>query len=106
MVFSASRLILVENDVERPVQHVFDAPMFSNDAQQFCGLVGLRQEKVTLCGLVASAFAGDPRDGLETRKVVFFGHIFDGGNDTGSSFLASVACIFGGGLLGLLAFCR
>src|SRR6202049_3397708 len=26
VVFSASRLILVENDVERPVQDVFDAP--------------------------------------------------------------------------------
>src|ERR1700674_5040729 len=33
MVFSASRLILVENNVERPVQDVFDTPMFANDAQ-------------------------------------------------------------------------
>src|ERR1700681_4099010 len=31
VVFSASRLILVENDVERPVQDVFDAPMFAED---------------------------------------------------------------------------
>src|SRR5260370_41279412 len=35
MVFPASRLILVENHVQRPVQDVFDAPMFSNDAQPF-----------------------------------------------------------------------
>src|SRR5713226_8670904 len=71
VVFSASRLILVENDIERPVQDVFDTPMFANDAQQFCGRVALGQKKVALDGLVASPFAGDPRDGLEARKVVF-----------------------------------
>src|SRR5882757_9929771 len=75
VVLSASRLVLVENDIERPVQHVFDAPMLANDAQQFRGLVMLGQKEVTLNGLVASAFAGDPGDGLETRKVVLFGHI-------------------------------
>jgi len=32
----------------------------------------LGQKEVTLNGLVASAFAGDPGDGLETRKVVLF----------------------------------
>src|ERR1700704_454647 len=46
VVLSASRLILVENDVERPVQNVFDAPMFANDAQQFCGRVTLGQKEV------------------------------------------------------------
>src|ERR1700736_4255280 len=35
VIFSAPRLILVENDVERPVQTIFDTPMFANDAQQF-----------------------------------------------------------------------
>src|SRR6202171_5398901 len=52
VVFSASGLILVENDVEGPVQDVFDAPMFANDAQQFCGRVTLRQKEVALDGLV------------------------------------------------------
>jgi hypothetical protein len=46
VIFSASRLILVENDVERPVQNIFDAPMFANDAQQFCGRVALGQKEV------------------------------------------------------------
>ena len=78
VVFSASRLILVENDVECPVQDVFDAPMFADNAQQFCGRVVLGQKEVALDGFVASTFAGDPRDGLETRKVVLFGHILTG----------------------------
>ena len=48
VVFSASRLILVENDVERPVQDVFDAPMFADNAQQLCGRVALGQKEVAL----------------------------------------------------------
>ena len=106
MVFSAPRLILVENDVERPVQDVFDAPMFANDAQQFCGRVTLGQKEVALDGLVASTFAGDPSHGLETGKVVVFGHILDGSNDRGSGFLAAMIGVVGGGLFGLLALCR
>ena len=106
MVFSAPRLILVENDVERPVQDVFDAPMFANNAQQFCGRVTLGQKEVALNGLVASTFAGDPRDGLETWKVVLFGHILDGSNDRGSGFFAAVIGVLGGGLFGFLALCR
>src|SRR5258708_28226814 len=106
VVFSASRLILVENDVERPVQEVFDAPMFPNDAQQFCGRVALGQKEVALDGLVASTFAGNPRDGLEARKVVLFGHIPDRSNDRGSGFFAAVIGVLGGGLFGLLALCR
>src|ERR1700730_10836296 len=106
VVFSASRLILVENDVERPVQDVLDAPMFANDAQQFCGPVTLGQKEVALERLVASTFAGDPSHGLETRKVVVFGHILDGSNDRGSGFLAAVIGVLGGGLFGLLALCR
>src|SRR5688572_4450858 len=90
IVFSASRLIFVENDVERPMQHVFDAPMLANDAQQFRGFVVLGQKEVALHGLVASTFAGDPRDGLETREVVLFGHIADRSNDRRSSFLATM----------------
>src|SRR5882672_6057794 len=81
VVFSASRLILVENDVECPVQDVFDAPMLANDAQQFRGRVVLGQKEVALNGLVASTFAGDPSDGLETRKVVLFGHVANRSND-------------------------
>src|SRR5467141_4892941 len=106
VVLSASRLILVENDVERPVQNVFDAPMFANDAQQFCGRVTLGQKEVALNGLVASTFAGDPCDGLETRKVVLFGHIPDRRHDRGSGFLAAVIGVLGGSLFGLLALCR
>src|SRR5712664_4267763 len=106
VVFSASRLILVENDVERPVQDVFDTPMFANDAQQFGGRVALGQKEVALDGLVASTFAGDPRDCLETWKVVLFGHIPDRSNDRGSGFLAAVTGVLGGGLFGLLALCR
>src|SRR5712664_2193319 len=106
MVFSASRLILVENDVERLVQDVFDAPMFANDEQQFCGRVALGQKEVALDSLVASTFAGDPRDGLETREVVLFGHIPDRSNDRGSGFFAAVTGVLGGGLFGLLALCR
>src|SRR6266705_6323899 len=34
VVLAISRQILVEHDVERPVQAVFDAPMFANDAQR------------------------------------------------------------------------
>ena len=106
VVFSASRLILVENDVERPVQDVFDTPMFANDAQQFGGRVALGQKEVALDGLVAATFAGDPRDGLEAWKVVLFGHILDGSNDRCSDFFAAVIGVLGGGLFGLLAFCR
>ena len=51
VVFSASRLILVENDVECPVQDVFDAPMFADNAQQFCGRVVLGQKEVALAVL-------------------------------------------------------
>src|SRR6202035_5118196 len=105
MVFSAPRLILVENDVERPVQDVFDAPMFANNAQQFCGRVALGQKEVALDGLVASTFAGDPRDRLETRKVVLFGHFLDRCNDRGSGFLATVTVVLGGGLFDLV-LCR
>jgi hypothetical protein len=32
MVLSAPRLILVEIDVGRPVQSIFDVPMLANDA--------------------------------------------------------------------------
>src|SRR6202022_2588993 len=106
MVFSASRLILVENDVERPVQGIFDAPMFANDAQQFCGGVALGHKEVALDRLVPSTFAGDPRDGLETRKVVLFGHIPDRSNDRGSGVLAAVTGVLGTGLFGLVALCR
>src|SRR6202790_1042138 len=106
VVFSASRLILAENDVERPVQDVLDAPVFANDAQQFCGRVTLGQKEVAMYGLVASAFAGDPSHGLETGKVVVFGHIRDGSNDRGSGFLAAMIGVLGGGLFGLLALCR
>jgi hypothetical protein len=106
VVFSASRLILVENDVERPVQDVFDAPMFADNAQQLCGRVALGKKEVALDGFVASTFAGDPRDGLETWKVVLFGHIPDRSNDCGSGFFAVVTELFGRGLPGLLALCR
>ena len=68
VVFSASRLILVENDVECPVQDVFDAPMFADNAQQFCGRVVLGQKEVALDGFVASTFAGDPRTALRPGK--------------------------------------
>src|SRR6202165_4746806 len=104
--FSASCLILVENDVERPVQNIFDAPMLADDVQQFCGLVTPGQKKVALDGLVASTFAGDPCNGLETWKVVLFGHIPDRSNDRGSGFCAIVTGFLGGGLFGFLALCR
>lgn len=32
VVLSTSRLILVENNIECPMQHVFDAPVFARDA--------------------------------------------------------------------------
>jgi hypothetical protein len=103
---TSGRLVLVENDVERPVQDIFDAPMFANDAQQFCGRVALGQKEVALDRLVPSTFAGDPRDGLETRKVVLFGHIPDRSNDRGSGFFAAMTGVLGTGLFGLVALCR
>src|SRR5882762_5025866 len=106
VVFSTSHLILVENDVERPVQDVFDAPMLANDVQQFCGCVAPGQKEITLDGLVASTFAGDPRDSRKTRKVVLFGHIFDRSDDRGSGFFAAVTFVLGGDFFGFLALCR
>ncbi len=74
--------------------------MFADNAQQFCGRVVLGQNEVALDGFVASTFAGDPRYGLETRKVVLFGHIPDRRHDRGSGFLAAVTGVSGGSLFG------
>ena len=62
VVLSTSRLILVENDVERPVQGIFDAPVLARDAQQLRGRIALRQKEVALHGFVAATLAGDPRE--------------------------------------------
>jgi hypothetical protein len=99
MVFSAS-----PSDPRRERRRAssarrFRCPMFANDAQQFCGRVALGQKEVALDGLVASTFAGDPSDGLETWKVVLFGHVLDGSNDRGSGFFAPVIGVLGGGFL-------
>src|SRR5438270_7318506 len=45
VVFSTSRLILVENDVECPMQDVFDPPMFPCDAQQVRRRVALAEKE-------------------------------------------------------------
>jgi hypothetical protein len=106
VVFSTSRVILVENHVQCPMQPVFDAPMFARGAEQFGSCVALAQKEMALDRLVATTFAGDPRDRLEAGKIVIFGHIRYRSNDRGSNFLAAVSGVLGGSLFGVLVLCR
>src|SRR6185437_5113764 len=44
VVLSGAVAILVENDIEGPVQAVFDAPMFAHDAQHLGGIVSAGEQ--------------------------------------------------------------
>ena len=70
VVFSRPGEILVEDNVERPVQSILYAPMLAHDAKKFGRLVAARQQEVAFDLLVATTFAFDPRHPGEPRKVV------------------------------------
>src|SRR5262249_3675013 len=77
VVLAIAGQILVEDDVERPVQAVFDGPMGANDAQNLCATVVLAHQEVALDGFILAALAADLRDGFEAREVVRLLHVLD-----------------------------
>ena len=77
VVLAIAGQILVEDDVERPMQAVFDGPMSTDDPQNILGTVGLAHQKEALDGLVFAALAGDPGNGLDPGKVVLLRHVLD-----------------------------
>ena len=80
VVLSVAGQILVEDDVEGPVQAIFDAPMSANDAQNLGTAVVLAHQEVALDGFVLAALAADPCDSFEAWKVVLLLHVLDGYN--------------------------
>src|SRR3982074_3743689 len=52
VVLAVAGQILVEDDVERPMQAVFDGPMCTDDTQNILGTVGLAHQEEALAGLV------------------------------------------------------
>jgi hypothetical protein len=100
VVFSRPGEILVEDNVERPVQSILYAPMLAHDAKKFGRHVAARQQEVAFDLLVATTFAFDPRHPGEPRKVVLLGQIFGRRYHGSASFLAVVIGIGCGGLLG------
>lgn len=104
VVLAVAGQVLVEDDVEGPVQTVFDAPMGTNDTQELRTTVVLAQQKEALDGFVLAALAGDPCDGFEAWEVVLRLHVLDGHDERTALFLAPMACIGGGNRL--LAFAR
>jgi hypothetical protein len=71
VVLAVAGQILVEDDVERPMQAVFDCPMRTDDAQNILGTVGLAHQEEALGGFVLAALAGDPGNGLDPGKSCF-----------------------------------
>lgn len=71
VVLAVAGQILVEDDVERPMQAVFDGPMCTDDTQNLLGTVGLAHQEEALDGLVFAALAGDPGNGLMPGKSCF-----------------------------------
>ena len=66
VVFSRPGEILVEDNVERPVQSILYAPMLTHDAKKFGRLVAARQQEVAFDLFVATTFAFDPRHPLQS----------------------------------------
>src|SRR5512139_3606060 len=103
VVLSASGLILVEDDIEGPVQGVFDAPMLAHNAQKLGGLVVPGQQEVAFDSLVAAPLALDPSDRNEAWEVVLFGQVLCRSNDGRADFLAAMSGVAGRRLFGLRA---
>ena len=78
VVLAASGLVLVEDDIEGPMQGVLDAPVLAHDGEKLGGRVAPGEQEVALDGLVAAPLALDPGDRDEAREVVLFGEILAG----------------------------
>src|SRR5688572_31687038 len=95
VVFAISGTVLVEDDVEHPVELVLDGPMGSHDMEQLAGRHGPGKQEVSrvdLVGLALDPAHGiDPCDGANAREVVGLGQ-GGVGNDLGRALVhATVA---------------
>src|SRR5438552_18246457 len=60
IVLSIARQVLVEDDIERPMQAIFDGPVCAHDAHDILGAVVLAHQEIARDGLVLARLAGDP----------------------------------------------
>src|SRR5205807_7897317 len=104
IVLSIARQVLVEHDIERPMQAIFDGPVCAHDAHDILGAVVLAHQEVALDGIVRAPLARNPGDGSEPGKVVLLRHVCDGCDDGRTSLLAPMCSVHGSG--GFLALAR
>src|SRR5947209_8042346 len=60
IVLAIARQVLVEDDIERPMQAIFDGPVCAHDAHDILGAVVLAHQEIARDGLVLATLAGDP----------------------------------------------
>src|SRR5437660_7959490 len=104
IVLSIARQVLVEHDIERPMQVIFDGPVCAHDAHDILGAVVLAHQEVALDGLVRAPLARDPGDGSEPGKVVRLRHVCDGCDEGYTPLLAPMYSVHGSG--GFFALAR